>query len=105
MTNKKLDLAAILKILTTKYDNLFNTSFPYSMGIHQAPFKCTHEQNECSWFHMHFYPPLLRSATVKKFCVGFEMLGEPQRDLTSEQAAARLQELNGDVHYMNKPQA
>lgn len=102
---QKLDLAAILKILTTKYDNLFNTSFPYSMGIHQAPFKCTHEQNECSWFHMHFYPPLLRSATVKKFCVGFEMLGEPQRDLTSEQAAARLQELNGDVHYMNKPQA
>ena len=52
-----------------------------------------------------FYPPLLRSATVKKFCVGFEMLGEPQRDLTSEQAAAGLQELNGDVHYMNKPQA
>ncbi|EMG46856.1 Galactose-1-phosphate uridylyltransferase [Candida maltosa Xu316] len=99
---QKTDLAQILKVLTTKYDNLFNTSFPYSMGLHQAPFKCSHEEEEMSWFHMHFYPPLLRSATVKKFCVGFEMLGEPQRDLTSEQAAARLQELDGDVHYLNK---
>ncbi|CAI5758940.1 unnamed protein product [Candida verbasci] len=99
---QKQDLASILKILTTKYDNLFNTSFPYSMGIHQAPFTCTKEQHDCSWFHMHFYPPLLRSATVKKFCVGFEMLGEAQRDLTSEQAAARLNELSGEVHYMNQ---
>lgn len=100
---QKEDLADILKVLTTKYDNLFNTSFPYSMGIHQAPFKCDHEQDESmSWFHIHFYPPLLRSATVKKFCVGFEMLGEPQRDLTSEQAAARLQELSGDEHYLSK---
>ncbi|KAG7660417.1 GAL7 [[Candida] subhashii] len=98
----KEDLASILKVLTTKYDNLFNTSFPYSMGIHQAPLKCSKEHKDCSWFHMHFYPPLLRSATVKKFCVGFEMLGEAQRDLTSEQAAARLQELSGDDHYMNK---
>ncbi|KAI3404928.2 GAL7 [Candida oxycetoniae] len=96
---QKEDLSKILKKLTTKYDNLFNTSFPYSMGIHQAPFQCSREQEECSWFHMHFYPPLLRSATIKKFCVGFEMLGEAQRDLTSEQAATRLQELNGDVHY------
>ncbi|KAK6464769.1 galactose-1-phosphate uridyl transferase [Scheffersomyces coipomensis] len=96
----KTDLASILKKLTTKYDNLFNTSFPYSMGIHQAPLKCSEEEKNASWFHMHFYPPLLRSATVKKFCVGFEMLGEPQRDLTSEQAAARLIELNGDKHFM-----
>ena len=96
----KYDLASILKTLTIKYDNLFNTSFPYSMGIHQEPFECSHEHHECAWFHMHFYPPLLRSATVKKFCVGFEMLGEAQRDLTSEQAAARLQELDGEKHYM-----
>lgn len=96
----KLDLAQVIKILTTKYDNLFNTSFPYSMGIHQAPIDCCEEDLNASWFHIHFYPPLLRSATVKKFCVGFEMLGEAQRDLTSEQAAARLQEINGDEHFM-----
>lgn len=97
---QKQDLSQILKTLTTKYDNLFNTSFPYSMGIHQAPFSCSKSEHEdCSWFHMHFYPPLLRSATVKKFCVGFEMLGEAQRDLTSEQAAAKLQELDGESHY------
>lgn len=98
----KADLAQILKTLTTKYDNLFNTFFPYSMGIHQAPFNGTEEEKNNSWFHMHFYPPLLRSATVKKFCVGFEMLGEAQRDITSEQAAKRLQDLDGDVHFMNK---
>lgn len=98
----KQDLAAILKKLTTKYDNLFNTSFPYSMGLHQAPVNCSEEERHNSWFHMHFYPPLLRSATVKKFCVGFEMLGEAQRDLTSEQAAARLQDLDGDVHYLSR---
>lgn len=98
----KVDLAEIMKNLTTRYDNLFSTSFPYSMGIHQAPFLGTAEELEVSWFHIHFYPPLLRSATVKKFCVGFEMLGEAQRDLTSEQAAARLQELDGDKHYSDK---
>lgn len=98
----KQDLAAIIKELTTRYDNLFNTSFPYSMGIHQAPLVCTEEEECVSWFHMHFYPPLLRLATVKKFCVGFEMLGEAQRDLTSEQAAARLQDVSGNVHYMDK---
>lgn len=98
----KEDLSSILKKLTTKYDNLFNTFFPYSMGIHQAPLDCSEDDKECSWFHIHFYPPLLRSASVKKFCVGFEMLGEPQRDLTSEQAASRLQDLNGEVHFMNK---
>lgn len=97
--NHKKDLASILKSLTIKYDNLFSTSFAYSMGIHQAPLHGTEEEIEMSWFHMHFYPPLLKSATIKKFCVGFEMLGEAQRDLTSEQAASRLQELDDEVHY------
>lgn len=97
-----VDLAAILKKLTTKYDNLFKTSFPYSMGLHQAPLAATAAEKKALWFHMHFYPPLLRSATVKKFCVGFEMLGEAQRDLTSEQAAARLQLLDGETHYSKK---
>ncbi|VEU22853.1 DEKNAAC103930 [Brettanomyces naardenensis] len=99
---QKVDLATIIKQLTTKYDNLFNTFFPYSMGIHQAPFFGTEDEMESSWFHMHFYPPLLRSATVKKFCVGFEMLGEAQRDLTSEQAAERLRGLDGEVHFLRK---
>ena len=60
------------------------------------------EELENSWFHMHFYPPLLRSATVRKFLVGFELLGEPQRDLTAEQAADRLRALDGEVHYTEK---
>lgn len=90
------DLAVMLKKMTTKYDNLFETSFPYSMGFHAAPFNG--EDNEHWQFHAHFYPPLLRSATVRKFMVGYEMLGESQRDLTAEQAAARLRELS-EVHY------
>ena len=93
---QRQDLAVILKKLTTKYDNLFETSFPYSMGFHAAPFN--DENNEHWQLHAHFYPPLLRSATVRKFMVGYEMLGESQRDLTAEQAAARLRELS-DVHY------
>ena len=89
-------LAAILKPLLVKYDNLFETSFPYSMGWHGAP---TDDGDYVHWqLHAHFYPPLLRSATVKKFMVGYEMLGEPQRDLTAEQAAARLRALS-EVHY------
>ena len=99
---QKEDLASIMKQLTTKYDNLFETSFPYSMGIHQAPLNATGEELNNSWFHMHFYPPLLRSATVRKFLVGFELLGEPQRDLTPEQAAERLRKLDGKVHYLEK---
>lgn len=94
------DLASLLKELTTKYDNLFVTSFPYSMGLHQAPLDGSEEDINNSWFHMHFFPPLVRSATVKKFIAGFEMLCEPQRDLTSEQAASRLQELDGGKHFM-----
>lgn len=94
------DLASCMKQLTTKYDNLFETIFPYSMGLHQAPLNATAEEKENAWFHMHFYPPLLRSATVRKFLVGFELLGEPQRDLTAEQACERLRELDGNVHYL-----
>jgi UDPglucose--hexose-1-phosphate uridylyltransferase len=89
-------LADILKRLLTKYDNLFEVSFPYSMGWHGAP---TDGRNHPYWqLHAHFYPPLLRSATVRKFMVGYEMLGEAQRDLTAEQAADRLRNLS-DVHY------
>lgn len=98
----KEDLASILKQLTIKYDNLFETSFPYSMGIHQAPLNATGDELSNSWFHMHFYPPLLRSATVRKFLVGFELLGEPQRDLTSEQAAEKLRNLDGQIHYLQR---
>jgi len=89
-------LAELLKRLTTRYDNLFEISFPYSMGFHQAPFD---DLPHPEWtLHMHFYPPLLRSATVRKFMVGFEMLGMPGRDITPELAAARLRELSC-VHY------
>ena len=89
-------LADILKRMLSKYDNMFEVSFPYSMGWHGAP---TDDQNYDYWqLHAHFYPPLLRSATVKKFMVGYEMLGEPQRDLTPEQAAKRLQDLS-ELHY------
>lgn len=90
------DLATALKQLTTRYDNLFQTSFPYSMGWHGAPFD---GDAHPEWtLHAHFYPPLLRSATVRKFMVGYEMLAEAQRDLTPEQAAERLAALS-DVHY------
>jgi UDPglucose--hexose-1-phosphate uridylyltransferase len=82
-------LAVILRRITARYDRLFATSFPYSMGWHQAP--ATSSRPEAWRLHAHFYPPLLRSASVRKFMVGYEMLAEPQRDLTPEQAAARLQ--------------
>jgi UDPglucose--hexose-1-phosphate uridylyltransferase len=92
-------LAHILKRLLTRYDNLFETSFPYSMGWHGAPFVGETGGPVDHWqLHAHFYPPLLRSATVRKFMVGFEMLGEAQRDLTPEQAAARLRDLP-ETHY------
>lgn len=88
---EKTSLADILKQTTTRYDNLFDTSFPYSMGFHQAP---TDGEGHPEWhFHGHFYPPLLRSATVRKFMVGFELLGMPQRDITPESAAERLRDL------------
>jgi UDPglucose--hexose-1-phosphate uridylyltransferase len=84
-------LADILKRLTTRYDHLFEISFPYSMGFHQRP---TDGQPHAEWhLHAHFYPPLLRSATVRKFMVGYEMLATPQRDITAETAAMRLREM------------
>jgi UDPglucose--hexose-1-phosphate uridylyltransferase len=91
-------LADILRRITTRYDNLFQASFPYSMGFHQRP---TDGKSHPEWhFHGHYYPPLLRSATVQKFMVGYEMLASPQRDITPESAAARLRELSG-IHYVH----
>lgn len=84
-------LADILKRVTTRYDHLFQVSFPYTMGFHQRP---TDGQPHPEWhWHAHFYPPLLRSATIRKFMVGYELLGMPQRDITAEAAARRLREL------------
>jgi len=82
-------LAAMLKRLTTMYDHLFDTAFPYSMGFHQQPFRG--QSADVAHLHAHFYPPLLRSATVRKFMVGFELLGSPQRDFTPEEAARQMQ--------------
>jgi UDPglucose--hexose-1-phosphate uridylyltransferase len=92
-------LADIMKRLTTRYDNLFEVSFPYSMGFHGAP---SGSGNHPEWhLHAHFYPPLLRSARVRKFMVGYEMLGTPQRDITAESAAEYLRQLN-EVHYLSR---
>jgi UDPglucose--hexose-1-phosphate uridylyltransferase len=93
-------LSGVLKQLTTRYDNLFEVSFPYSMGWHQRP---SDGRDYPGWLlHAHFYPPLLRSATVRKFMVGFEMLGEPQRDIPAEAAAERLRAVSS-VHYRRQP--
>ena len=99
LTRKEQEsLAVIMKLLVTKYDNLFQCSFPYSMGWHGAP--TGSDDTDCSHWQLHaqYYPPLLRSATIKKFMVGYEMLASPQRDLTAEQAASKLRELP-EVHY------
>lgn len=94
--NEQISFADAIKRLTTKYDNIFNTSFPYSSGIHQAP---TDGLEHPEWhMHMLFYPPLLRSATVKKFMVGYEMFANPQRDITAEQAAETIRK-QSDIHY------
>ncbi|CAO1624384.1 unnamed protein product [Parajaminaea phylloscopi] len=103
-----LSFAQIMGEVTLRYDNLFECSFPYSMGLHQRPLPPTSSSGSqpAEWdeaqFHVHFYPPLLRSKTVRKFLVGFEMLGEPQRDLTSEQAAKRLRDVDATQHYTAK---
>ena len=98
-------LADILKRLLTRYDNLFEVSFPYSMGWHGAPALRRAGEDKTPWqLHAHFYPPLLRSATVKKFMVGYEMLAQAQRDLTPEQAAQTLRALS-EVHYKAAPAA
>ncbi len=119
--NERELLAESLAEVTRRYDNLFETQFPYSMGIHQAPLDGTNTEIEASHFHIHFYPPLLRSATVRKFlvgyanhavidcsgrtnqcCVRYEMLAEPQRDITPEQAAVRLRNCGGDLYRKDK---
>lgn len=93
---QRADLARVIRALTIRYDNLFECSFPYSMGWHGAPFG---DGETAHWqLHAHFYPPLLRSASVRKFMVGYEMMAEAQRDLTPEQAAQRLRAVS-DVHY------
>ena len=95
---ERTGFAAILKAVTTRYDNLFQVSFPYSMGFHQRP--TDGGAHDSMHFHGHFYPPLLRSAEVRKFMVGFEMFGSPQRDLTPETAAERLRALP-EKHYLD----
>lgn len=89
-------LADAIKRLTTRYDNLFEISFPYSAGIHQSPTDGHHHPEYHA--HMHFYPPLLRSASIRKFMVGYEMLANPQRDTTAETSAEQLRGLS-DLHY------
>lgn len=86
-----MTLSAMLKQIVSIYDRVFNAPFPYSMGFHQSP--CDGKPHPEWHFHAHFYPPLLRSATIRKFMVGFEMLGTPQRDITPELAAERLRSL------------
>ena len=92
-------LGEVLQQITIRYDNLFEVSFPYSMGFHQRP---TDGERHPEWhLHAHFYPPLLRSATIQKFMVGFEMLGGPQRDITPEAAADRLQNVS-KIHFRDR---
>jgi UDPglucose--hexose-1-phosphate uridylyltransferase len=93
---QRTSLADIILRLNIRYDNLFRISFPYTMGFHQRP---TDDHPHPAWhFHAHYYPPLLRSAAIPKFMVGYEMLGSPQRDITAEYAAERLQKLE-EIHY------
>ncbi|MFA7289272.1 MAG: UDP-glucose--hexose-1-phosphate uridylyltransferase [Melioribacteraceae bacterium] len=96
LEKEKKDFAAAIQSITSKYDNLFNISFPYSSGIHQAPFDG--KEHPEFHLHMHFYPPLLRSASIKKFRVGYEMMAEPQRDITPEDSAKVLRKLS-KMHY------
>jgi len=100
LTNAEVNaFAEMYQLVTCKYDNLFKISFPYSAGIHQAP---TDGKDNSHWcWHMHFYPPLFRSASVKKFMVGYEMLAEPQRDITAEQSAEIIRKAD-TVHYKIK---
>ena len=96
---EQLSLGSILRDITARYDNLFECSFPYSMGWHGAPFD---DRDASAWqLHAHFYPPLLRSASVRKFMVGYEMLAEPQRDLSPEQAAERLRQ-QSPIHFRTR---
>ena len=98
LPEERLALADAVRRITCRYDNLFQCSFPYSAGIHQAP--CDGQPHPEWQLHMHFFPPLLRSASVRKFMVGYELLAEPQRDISAESAAERLRALS-DEHYLN----
>jgi UDPglucose--hexose-1-phosphate uridylyltransferase len=90
METERSDFAAILRSVTATYDHVFDTPFPYSMGLHPAP---SDAEEHPEWqFHAHFYPPLLRSASIRKFMVGYELLGSPQRDITPESAAETLRQ-------------
>jgi UDPglucose--hexose-1-phosphate uridylyltransferase len=103
LSEKEADqLAEMLRRITIRYDNLFQTSFPYSMGFHQRP-TGGRAHPDCH-FHAHYFPPLLRSATVQKFMVGYELLAIPQRDITAESAAERLREA-GEKHYLDSAPA
>jgi len=97
-SEEKSLLGDILKRLTIRYDNLFETAFPYSMGLHQRP--SGSGEGDAWHLHLHFFPPLLRSATVQKFMVGYELLATPQRDITPEDAAARLA-ATSEKHYLD----
>jgi len=98
-SNERDLLGDILRCITIRYENLFETAFPYSMGFHQRP--TDGEPLEAWHVHAHYFPPLLRSATVRKFMVGYELLASPQRDLTPESAAARLLAV-GETHYLDR---
>ncbi|KAI0303434.1 galactose-1-phosphate uridylyltransferase [Multifurca ochricompacta] len=104
---EKLSLADVLSKVTKRYDNLFSCSFAYSMGVHQRPLPPSEEdiqniddEDNIAHLHFHFFPPLLRSASIRKFLVGFELMGEAQRDFTPELAAQRLRACS-DVHYLD----
>jgi UDPglucose--hexose-1-phosphate uridylyltransferase len=97
--SERTGLADILRRITIRYDNVFETAFPYSMGFHQQP---TDGEPHPEWhFHAHYFPPLLRSATVQKFMVGYELLAMPQRDITAESAAAKLRD-SSEIHYLDR---
>ena len=95
---ERYNLAGIMKQIGIRYDNLFKTSFPYSLGIHQQP--TDGKEYPGSQMHLHYMPPLLRSASVKKFMVGYELMAKPQRDITAEMSANSLRELSG-THYLD----
>ena len=95
--SERRDFAGILKAVTATYDQVFDTPFPYSMGLHPAP--CDGNEHPEWQFHVHFYPPLLRSATIRKFMVGYELLGSPQRDITPESAAEVLRQAGSRVSF------
>ncbi|KAF9070332.1 putative GAL7-UDP-glucose--hexose-1-phosphate uridylyltransferase [Rhodocollybia butyracea] len=103
-SEEKTSFADILSKVTKRYDNLFSCSFPYSMGIHQRPIPLSlpeeTDEDDIVHLHLHFSPPLLRSATVKKFMAGIELMAEAQRDITPEQAAAQLRACS-EIHYMD----